>query len=172
MTENRKRALRRPVQIALAAAAMMAVLCVTAAAANPEAVQRLWKSFTVSVLYQDEDTVVVQAELPEISVEREGDRVVLTIDGEKSDITEALERDSVYIQTFQNEAGTAELTVKADLSWDLSLPIKNGESVQYSSKDFSVTYSEDLGVQPVEGDTYVFTDDETMPNATYLPPEE
>ena len=177
MTENRKRALRRPVQIALAAAAMMAVLCVTAAAANPEAVQRLWKSFSVSVLYEGGNTVIVQTDMPDVTVERAGERVMLTVDDVETDITEALDRDGVYRQTFENETGTAKLTVQSDLSWEMELLMKDGQKVSYNSERFE--FYDPTGEDPVdEGDysdsavTYTFTDDETMTGAVYLPPEE
>ena len=194
MTENKKRGLRKPLQIALTAAALAVVMCVTAAAANPEAVEKLWKSFTVSVIYQDEntkvveklwksftvsivhmddDTMIVSADMPQIDVQRENDRVILTIDGEKTDITEALDRDGVCVQHFETEHGTAELTVQSDLTWGLTMPLENnGEFSCNSSDQAEVYYSEDLGVTPEGFDTYTFTDDETRTDAIYLPPEE
>lgn len=173
MTENKKRGLRRPAQIALTAAALAVVMCVTAAAANPEAVEKFWKSFTVSIVHADDDTMIVSAGIPQIDVQRENGRAVLTIDGEKTDITEALERDGVCVQRFETEHGTAELTVQSDLTWGLTMPLENnGEFSCNSSDQASVYYSEDIGVTPEGFDTYTFTDDESVPNATYLPPEE
>lgn len=173
MTENKKHGLRRPLQIALTAAALAVVMCVTAAAANPEAVEKLWKSFTVSIVHMDDDTMIVSADMPQIDVQRENDRVVLSIDGEKTDITEALERDGVCVQHFETEHGTAELTVQSDLTWELTMPLENnGEFKCNSSDQAEVFYSEDLGVAPEGFDTYTFTVDGSVPNATYLPPEE
>lgn len=173
MAENKKHGLRRPLQIALTAAALAVVMCVTAAAANPEAVEKLWKSFTVSIVHMDDDTMIVSADIPQIDVQRENDRIILTIDGEKADITEALERDGVCVQHFETEHGTAELTVQSDLTWGLTMPLENnGQFTCNSSDQAEVFYSEDLGVTPEGFDTYTFTDDESVPNATYLPPEE
>lgn len=173
MTENKKHRLRRPVRFALTAAALAVVLCATAAAANPEAVEKLWKSFTVSIVHVDDDTMIVSADMPQIDVQRENDRVILNIDGEKTDITEALDRDGVCVRHFETEYGTAELTVQSDLTWGLTMPLENnGEFSCNSSDQTEVYYSEDLGVTPEGFDTYTFTDDETRTDATYLPPEE
>lgn len=173
MTENKKRGLRRPLQIALTAAALAVVMCVTAAAANPEAVEKLWKSFTVSVIYQDENTMVVQSELPQINVTQEGERVILDIDGAKTDITDALERDGVYVQSFETENGTAELTVQKDLTWGLMMPLEDDVMCSYNSSDVAdVEYSANLGDVLENFDTFTFTDDETRTDAIYLAPEE
>lgn len=173
MTENKKRGLRRPLQIALTAAALAVVMCVTAAAANPEAVEKLWKSFTVSVIYQDENTMVVQAELPQINVTQEGERVILDIDGAKTDITDALERDGVCVQSFETENGTAELTVQKDLTWGLMMPLEDDVMCSYNSSDVAdVEYSANLGDVLENFDTFTFTDDETRTDAIYLAPEE
>ena len=173
MAENKKHGLRRPLQIALTAAALAVVMCVTAAAANPEAVEKLWKSFTVSVIYQDENTMVVQAELPQINVTQEGERVILDIDGAKTDITDALERDGVCVQSFETENGTAELTVQKDLTWGLTMPLEDDVMCSYNSSDVAdVEYSANLGDVLENFDTFAFTDDETRTDAIYLPPEE
>lgn len=173
MTENKRRGLRRPLQIALTAAALAVVMCVTAAAANPEAVEKLWKSFTVSVIYQDENTMVMQAELPQINVTQEGERVILDIDGAKTDITDALEQDGVCVQSFETENGTAELTVQKDLTWGLMMPLEDDVMCSYNSSDVAdVEYSANLGDVLENFDTFTFTDDETRTDAIYLPPEE
>lgn len=189
MTENKKRGLRRPLQIALTAAALAAVMCVTAAAANPEAVKELWESITMSavVLRDDGDTMIVQTEMPEISVDRVGERVMLTVEDVTTDITDTLDRDGVYTQTFASENGDAKLTVKADLTWEMELDAKDGQQVRYNSESFEFSLPADLEEKPAIADeesgvildpgddsvvTYTFTDDETMNDATYLPPEE
>lgn len=163
MTENKKRALGKPMQIGLIAAALAVVMCVTAAAANPEAVQKLWESLAMSVVTvrDDGDTMIVQVEMPEISVERVDGRVILTVDGIQADITEALDRDGEYKQTLGSGDTAAELTVNADLTWGISLPMEDG-----SGRVFGIGGDGEANV------TYTFTDDENVPNATYLPPEE
>lgn len=177
MAENKKHRLRRPLQIALIAAALVCMMCVTAAAANPEAVQQLWKSFSISVLYEGPNTVVVQADIPEVSVERTGERVALMVDDVEIDITEALERDGVYKQTFAVEAGSAELTVKSDLTWEMELTMEDGKEISYSSEGISMYCpadgDENAAFTPDEDTfvTYTFTDDDNVNVATYLPPE-
>ena len=187
MTENKKRGLRKPVQIALTAAALAVVMCVTAAAANPEAVEKFWKSFSFSVLYDGGNTLVIETDMPEVSVERAGERVMLTVEDVTTDITDTLDRDGVYTQTFPSENGDAKLTVKADLTWEMELDAKDGQQVRYNSESFEFSLPADLDEKPAIADeesgvilnpgdnsvvTYTFTDDETMKNATYLPPEE
>lgn len=177
MTENKKRGLRRPLQIALTAAALAVVMCVTAAAANPEAVQQLWKSFSVAVIYDDGDTVVIQTNMPEVTVERVGERVVLMVDDEETDITGTLERNGVYKQTFEIETGNAELTVRSDLTWEMKVSMEDGKEVSYSSDRFEMSdpnWEESGGFTPDAESfvTYTFTDGENVTAATYLPPEE
>lgn len=176
MTENKKRGLRRPLRIAL-----------TAAAANPEAVEKFWKSFSFSVLYDGGNTLVIETDMPEVSVERAGERVMLTVEDVTTDITDTLDRDGVYTQTFASENGDAKLTVKADLTWEMELDAKDGQQVRYNSESFEFSLPTDLDEKPAIADeesgvildpgddsvvTYTFTDDETMNDATYLPPEE
>lgn len=187
MTENKKRGLRKPVQIALTAAALAVVMCVTAAAANPEAVEKFWKSFSISVLYDGGNTVVIETDMPEVCVERTGKRVMLTVDDATTDITDTLDRDGVYTQTFASENGEAKLTVKDDLTWEMELTTKDGQQVRYNSESFEFSLTTDLDEKPAIADeesgvilnpgddsvvTYTFTDDEARTDATYLPPEE
>lgn len=175
MTENKKRALRKPMQIGLIAAALAVVMCVTAAAANPGAVQKLWESLAMSVVTvrDDGDTMVVQADVPEVSVDEADDRTVLTIDGHAADITDALVRDGQYVGTWENGDGTGAITVHADKTWEVEFTTADGATVRYDSNDrHEVVYTEEFGEVVRDGDTYVFTDDETRTDATYLPPEE
>lgn len=187
MTENKKRGLRRPVRIALTAAALAVVMCVTAAAANPEAVEKFWKSFSISVLYDGGNTVVIQSDMPEVSVKRTGERVMLTVEDVTTDITDTLERDGVYTQIFPSENSDAKLTVQADLTWEMELNTKDGQEVRYNSESFEFSCPADIDERPTiageesgfllnPGDdslvTYTYTDDETKTDATYLPPEE
>lgn len=178
MTENKKRGLRRPVQIALTAAALAVVMCVTAAAANPEAVQQLWKSFSISVTYEGTNTVVVQADMPEVSVERVGEHVMVFMDSVPTDITETLEQNGVYTQTFEIKTGSAELTVQSDLTWELNVSMEDGKEVSYNSESFEMYYPAEWDEKTVltpDGEsfvTYTFTDDEGVAVTTScLPPE-
>lgn len=178
MTENKKRTLRKPMQIALIAAALAVAMCVTAAAANPDAVQQLWKSFSISVLYEGTNTVVIQADVPEVSVERADERVMLIVDDMEADITEVLDQDGVYKQTFALETGSAELTVQSDLTWKMEVSMEDGKEVRYNSEGFEMYYpadwDEDSMLIPDEDSfvTYTFTDDENATAAACLPPEE
>lgn len=174
MTENKKRGLRRPVQIALTAAALAVVMCVTAAAANPEAVEKFWKSFTVSVVSTDGDTVMVKADMPQINVAEKDGRVLLTIDGEQTDITDDLAQNGSYTRTFVTENGDAQLDVNGDLTWSVTCHYSDDSgTVSYSSNDqLDIMYRDDLGLEIENAQTFTFTDDETRTDAIYLPPEE
>lgn len=175
MTENNKRTLRKPVQIGLIAAALAAVMCVTAAAANPEAVQKLWESLTMSVVVvrDDGDTVIMRTDLPEVSVDEAEGRTVLTVNGETADITDALARDGQYVGQWENEDGKGSITVHADKTWELEFTTADGAAVRYGSEDrCDIVYSEEFSDVMQDGATYIFTDDDTRADAIYLPPEE
>lgn len=164
MTENKKRELHRPIQIALIAAALACVMCVTAAAANPEMVAQIWRSLSISVICEDENMVVIQADIPEISVKRMDERVILAVDNEQLDITEALERDGVFTLAFEGEKGTAEVTVQPDLTWGITMSMEGGNIASHHTND-EITADETTVI-------YTFTDDQSATNAIYLPLEE
>lgn len=174
MAENKKRGLRRPVQIALTVAALAVLMCVTAAAANPEAVRELWLNITMSVTVQDDgDTVVVQVEAPEITVDDVDSRTILTFNGESVDITDALARDGKYVGDWSDESAVGKITVFPDKYWEVDLTLADGSTVHTNSKAGWISFS---SVYPYEEDgesgSYRFTDDEGVTDAIYLPPEE
>ncbi len=174
MTENKKRGLRRPVQFGLIAAALAAVLCVTAAAANPEAVRELWKNIAMSVmvLQDDGDTMVIQTDVPEITVDDVDGRTILTVNGESADITDALARDGKYVGKWADESGTGTITVRPDKTWEMDVTLANGAHVCVNSEESYVSYSIDSDGEDGEVEMYRFTDDDTVTDAIYLPTEE
>lgn len=173
MTENKKHRLRRPVRFALTAAALTVVMCVTAAAANPEAVVELWKSLTVSVVMVGDDgnTQIIQADVPEVTVEETDGRTVLTIDGESADITGELARDGQYLNTWENADGKGSITVHADKTWEVEFTTADGTTVRYGSdRQCDVIYTGTVKAAR-DGNTYIFTEDDLVDNADYLPVE-
>lgn len=173
MTENKKHGLRRPVQIALIAAALVCMMCVTAAAANPEAVRELWLNITMSVTVQDGgDTVVVQIEAPEITVDDVDSRTILTINGESVDITDAMARDGKYVGDWSDGSATGTITVYSDKSWEIDLTLADGSVVHTNSKAGWVSFSSAYPYgEDSESGSWRFTDDESVTDAVYLPPE-
>lgn len=174
MTENKKRGLRKPVQIALIAAALAVVMCATAAAANPEAVQSLWHHITmsVSVVKDNGETMEIQTNAPEITVDDVDGRTILTIDGERADITDALAEDGKYVGDWSNEFAEGRITVYPDQTWEMDLTLADGSHVHTNSKAGWISFSASSDVDDGESKTYRFTDDETRTDATWLPPEE
>ncbi len=106
MTENTpKKGLRRPVKIALIAAACVAALSVTAMAAP--AVQQLFTTFTIT--YRDSNTQTAFV-VPTLTLEEREGRDILTVDGEETDVTDAFAEDGQYAFTVDQ----ADITVKRD----------------------------------------------------------
>ena len=173
MTENKKRGLRKPVQIALTAAALAVVMCVTAAAANPEAVEKLWHHVTMSTSILDDSGRIIKTFdpviLPEVTVEEIDGAVILTVDGEETDITDVLARDGQYVAEWSLEDTKGTITVRADLTWEAIGTAPDGTTAcqAYYGEPDSVQTDPDG-----KAATYTFTDDETKTDATYLPPEE
>lgn len=96
MTENQeKKALRFPKRAALVAAALAGALCVTAAAAEVPAVQEFFA--TVFVTVSTKDGVAAGLNIPSVSVEEREGRSILIVDGEETDVTDALAKDGKYL---------------------------------------------------------------------------
>lgn len=132
MTENanQKKRLSRPIKTVLIAAACVAALCVTAFAAP--AVQKMFMSFTVTVT--DRDGNVGDAQMfvcPDLSLEKRGDRDILTVNDEEIDVTEAFAKDGKYVL----EEEDATVTVTPDGKVTVNMETADGPMV-YS---FSLT---------------------------------
>lgn len=114
MTENQKKGRAvRPVRVVLLAAALAAVLGVSALAANPEVAEQVQNfifgytlTFTslegsdmeagVAMEGSVETNVMAAMTLPPMAYEVRDGRNILTIDGEERDVTEAMEKDGCY----------------------------------------------------------------------------
>lgn len=114
MTENQKKGRAvRLVRVVLLAAALAAVLGVSALAANPEVaeqVQDFFKGYVLTFTALDgsemdtvvaaegsiETSVIATRTMPPMAYEVRDGRNILTIDGEERDVTEAMEKDGCY----------------------------------------------------------------------------
>lgn len=149
MTEKTKRTVRRPMRVALIAAALVAALGITAGAASSDAVQDFFTTirFSISDAALDGEGIYSVPEMPEVRVGTRGDRVILTLDGEETDITDTLDKDGSYVYEKETEAGGYEVTVKDDLTWSVTAYTADHETVvTFTSAEDSgedgVSYSE------------------------------
>ena len=126
MTENTsKKTVRRPARVALLAAAVVAALGITASAAELPAVQEFFATIFVTVASDG-----AGLNLPSVAVEEREGRSILLVDGEETDITDALAQEGGYLyegdgfEVAVNENGVAMVTAYDD----------NGMSVSYSTE--------------------------------------
>lgn len=158
MTENQeKKTLRFPKRTALVAAALAAALCVTAAAAEIPAVQEFIA--TVFVTISTNGDVTAGLTIPNVAVEEREGRSILIVNGEETDVTDALAKDGKYLyegdgfQVEVDEHGEAVITACANDGTVVSYSIKgqDGQDVVYN-----VT-SEDENGRPIT-DTFTASD--------------
>lgn len=130
MTENTsKKTVRRPARVALLAAAVVAALGITASAAELPAVQEFFATIFVTVASDG-----AGLNLPSVAVEEREGRSILLVDGEETDITDALAQEGGYLyegdgfEVAVNENGVAMVTAYDD----------NGMSVSYSTEQENV----------------------------------
>ena len=130
MTENTsKKTVRRPARVALLAAAVVAALGITASAAELPAVQEFFATIFVTVASDG-----AGLNLPSVAVEEREGRSILLVDGEETDITDALAQEGGYLyegdgfEVAVNENGVAMVTAYGD----------NGMSVSYSTEQENV----------------------------------
>ena len=108
MTEqNKKRAIRRPLRVGLAAAALCALTVVGASAANPEFLEGIVLSIRSAVVVSD-------YRYPDVSVEERDGRTILTVDGAETDITDALSEDGRYVWEDTDNGSQAQVIVTLD----------------------------------------------------------
>lgn len=126
MTENSKKTtVRRPARVAMLAAAMVAALGITASAAELPAVQEFFATVFVTVTSD-----AAGLKLPSVAVEEREGRSILIVDGEETDVTDALAREGGYLyegdgfQVAVDENGVATVTTYSD----------DGMSVSYSTE--------------------------------------
>lgn len=142
MTEQNKKRSRRPFRAVLVAAAALAVMAVGVSAANSEAVQELIYQITYSVRVgdyrhdlttKDGDKVTVFS-MPEAAVENRDGRTVLVVDGEETDITDALRADGRYVYQREDEGSVLDIAVEGTPEqWTMELAVHApGEEPMYS----------------------------------------
>lgn len=129
MTENTgKKPVRRPTRVVLVAAALAAALGITASAAELPAVQEFFATIFVTVTADGEAAGLT---IPSVAVEKREGRSILVVDGEETDITDALAQDGKYLyegdgfEVAVDENGVAVVTSYGD----------NGMTVRYSTED-------------------------------------
>lgn len=128
MTKNQKKRTmgRRPMRVAMLAAAVVAALGITASAAEIPAVKEFFATIFVTVTSDD-----ASLNLPSVAVEEREGRSILIVDGEETDVTDALAREGGYLyegdgfQVAVDENGVAVVTSYGE----------NGMTVSYSTED-------------------------------------
>ena len=146
MTENQKqKRLARPARAALVAAALAAALCLTAAAAEVPAVREFFASIVTVTVTGTEDGVFAGLAIPPVTVEEREGRMFLVVDGEETDVTDALETDGKYLYEGEgfrvevDEKGIATITATSSdgetvMSYT-SEPLQEGQAPVYTVTD-------------------------------------
>lgn len=123
MTEqNKKRAVRRPLRVGLAAAALCALTVVGASAANPECLEGIVLSIRSAVVVSDYQEELIMEDgsqftalhFPDVSVEERDGRTILTVNGAETDITGALAEDGRYVWEDTDNGSQAQVIVTLD----------------------------------------------------------
>ena len=113
--QKQKKPVRRPLRVGLIAAAVTA--------ANPEALQGLLATIRTStamgeyreeIVMDDTGETVTALRLPDTAVEEKDGRIILTVDGEETDITDAMEQDGSYLWTREDEGAKVSVQVTLD----------------------------------------------------------
>lgn len=162
MTEKTNKRRVRPLRTALIAAAAVAMMVVSVAAANPEGTREFFYNIASVIRvdqYRQELTTtdgekVTVFGIPEASVENRDGRAILVIDGEDvADITDELKSDGRYHYEDTTDAGTY-LTVAVEGwvdDWTASVSIGDGEGPAYTfSSDSEGNGSAGAPTVPVE----------------------
>lgn len=138
MTEKTNKKRIRPLRTALTAAAAVAMMVVTVAAANPEGAEELWYrvmdivhigQYRSEVVGENGEHMTLMS-IPEATVENQDGRAVLVIAGEQTiDITDALDSDGRYVYEDTDEGTHLVITVTGTIdNWELTVQLgKLGE---------------------------------------------
>lgn len=174
MTEKTNKKRIRPLRTALIAAAAVAMMVVSVAAANPEGTREFLYNIASVIRvdqYRQELTTadgekVTVFGIPEASVEDQDGRAILVIDGEDvADITDELKSDGRYYYEDTTDAGTY-LTVAVEGwvdDWTAAVSIGDGEGPAYTfSSDSEGNGSAGAPTVPVEE-----TDDFTISSSAF-----
>lgn len=105
--EKKRMRIGRTKKLAALLAAAAAVLMVSVSAANPEAIREIvWELKTVFfVSGTTEDGSFAAIRVPEVTLMDREDRVILTIEGDETDVTDALEAEGCYSVEQTEEDG-------------------------------------------------------------------
>ena len=148
MTEKTNKKRIRPLRTALIAAAAVAMMVVSVAAANPEGVQEFFYEIMSAVQVDDYRTDITTTDgekvtvfsIPQASVEERDGRAILVIDEKAADITDALAKTGRY--DYKESSGETEVSATVEgtaENWTIDLTIGASEAddtVYKFTKDF------------------------------------
>lgn len=171
MTEQKKTKGFRTVRVALLAAALVAVLGITAAATDGPIKDMIQEFFVTYTFTEKDDGVfgVTSDEgldigtgiaLPTMSYAEKEGRKLLTLDGEEIDVTEAMEKDGCYEQEIEG----ATLRVTADGMATITVYNADGEV----EMTYTVGLTEEGAVSSFEMDSYSYWEGETDENGNIV----
>ena len=143
MKENDRRHIPHSLRPVAAVAAALALLGISVGAVNTEPVQEflyhISTAVQVGVFRQDitteEGVDLTIYHMPEVSLEDRDGRAILLLDGEETDITDALAQDGHYTFQQQSEGTVLDLTVTGSVQdWTLtcSVPGEGEEGPVYT----------------------------------------
>ena len=170
MTEKTNKKHIRPLRTALIAAAAVAMMVVSVAAANPEMVEDLTyriasiirvDKYRMEMTTEDGEQINVYS-IPEAAVENRDGRAILTLDGEDiADITDVLKTEGYY--TYESTSGESRLIVRVGGTaekWTATVKIGDTDGPVYTfSSDSEGNGSASAPTVPVEAEdgSYVST---------------
>ncbi len=146
MTENEnKKTSRRPLRVAVIAAAMVAALGITAGAAQLPVVQDfiITVRSALFVTGTNADGSFVGVKLPEVTLDTADGKTILTVDGEAVDVTDALAKDGEYTYHKDLADSSYDVVVKADGTYTVTGYDADGEKV--------VNYTAETWIDPADG---------------------
>lgn len=155
MTENQeKKAHRFPKRAALLAAALVAALAITASAAEIPAVKEFFTTMFITISVKD--NVSAGLTIPSVAVEEREGRTILVVDGQETDVTDALARNGEYrfegdgFDVVVDENGVGVVTAYGLDGTVVTYSTKqaDGQDVDYAVYDITAE---------VEGDTSSFS---------------
>ena len=154
MTEKTNKRRVRPLRAALIAAAAVAMMVVSVAAANPEGMEEIWLTLRNAVRVDQYRTDVVTdsgekvsvISVPQARLENRNGRAVLMVNGKDvADITDALAQDQHYVYEDVAEGSKISVTVDGTIdAWTMTADVgKLDEDGTYNWFGGVTTTSED-----------------------------
>ena len=120
MTEQtKKKSARRPLRVGLIAAALCTLLVISVSAANPGVLEGIVSTIRSSIAigeYRQDMTLdtgerVIGLSYPEVNLEEREGRVLLTVDGQETDITDELNEKGSYLWEYEDEGACVQVEV-------------------------------------------------------------